>query len=103
MDLHLTRGYLGIGIRDGGWMASMLDFVTGGKTGLTLPAGFGSVVVINEDKAGKYLPTIVKHEEVHVIQQRTLGPFFPPLYGLGHLLYGYDNNPLEVQAKKHQQ
>ncbi|MFC2018020.1 RHS repeat-associated core domain-containing protein [Chloroflexota bacterium] len=108
VDLSFTRHSLGIRVNNGGWIANTMNSVSnmlGGPSdpaGVTLPAGCGSVVIINEDMARKYLPVTVEHEEVHVIQQRILGPLFLPVYGLGYLLYGYENNPLEVQAERYE-
>lgn len=39
------------------------------------------------------------HERRHLEQRRLLGPIlFELVYGAMHLLYGYENNPLEKDA-----
>lgn len=40
------------------------------------------------------------HERRHVAQQLVLGALFFPLYSLATAIYGYGNNPFEVDARK---
>ncbi|MFC2018022.1 RHS repeat-associated core domain-containing protein [Chloroflexota bacterium] len=110
MDLSFTRGLLGIRVNDGGWIAGTMNSISNqiihkDIKGVALPTFGTSLVIINEDLARKSpigLQGTVKHENIHVIQQQVLGLSFLPTYGLGHLLYGYDDNPLEVQAKNYE-
>jgi len=47
--------------------------------------------------------TLVEHEKIHIKQQIThLLIFFFIKYAIYHLIYGYDKNPFEVYAYKHQ-
>lgn len=41
-----------------------------------------------------------RHEAVHVAQQKRLGWRFYLTYAVYHYLYGYWDNPLEVEARK---
>jgi len=94
-------GYTMFLLEDEGWGATALDVATRGHPGITLPDPFGgpSLVVINENVSD--LPATKRHEEIHVMQQQVLGgPLFTALYFLAEELYGYWDNPFEVQANE---
>jgi len=47
--------------------------------------------------------TLIEHEKIHIKQQIThLWIFFFIKYAIYHVIYGYDKNPFEVYAYKHQ-
>lgn len=82
-------------------LATILDLATGGHPAITLPdplAGL-SLVLINTDIVGAALPLVERHEGIHDMQQDILGGlYFTTLYLLADILYGYDENPFELQA-----
>jgi len=45
----------------------------------------------------------VRHELRHTDQWLWLGPLFPPVYGVLRLFCGYIDNPLERDARAHEQ
>lgn len=45
---------------------------------------------------------MLDHEHRHVRQWAALGPLFPVVYGLLLLMFGYRDNPLEVDARAHE-
>ena len=51
--------------------------------------------IIVEHRASQWT---VDHETRHVCQWDALGPLFPVVYGIMHLWFGYDDNPLEMDA-----
>lgn len=44
----------------------------------------------------------VAHELRHVWQWYVLGPLFPIVYGVGMIACGYERNPLELDARRHE-
>jgi hypothetical protein len=97
-----AKGYTEVDVSEGGWVAKGLNVVTGsigGAGGITLPTPRGSLMIIREQLYNATsLPFVRAHEEIHVVQQQVLGASFIPVYFLGNALYGYNENPLEVQA-----
>ena len=103
VELNPARGYVGVQVSEGGWVARTLEATTGGLAGaITLPVAgpSGSVVIVREELfTPEELETVTRHEEIHVTQQHMLGPLFLPLYFLGSAVHGYEDNPFEVQAR----
>jgi hypothetical protein len=46
-------------------------------------------------------PQIALHERRHAAQALALGPLYLPAYLLFSILWGYQNNPMEVDARAH--
>ncbi len=44
-------------------------------------------------------PRVITHELRHVAQWEALGLLFPVAYGLCWVVFGYENNPFEVDAR----
>jgi len=58
------------------------------------------IIVRQEIFQPEEIPLIVDHERVHIYQQRVLGPYFLPAYGLASLVtWSYDNNVFEIMAR----
>jgi len=55
-------------------------------------------IFIAEEKS-RHNDTLIRHEKIHFHQQLELLFVFQwILYGIFHLIYGYDNNPFEREA-----
>lgn len=63
-----------------------------GWAGHAMP--FAIVLRISDDN-------IVRHELRHTDQWLLFGPLFPVVYGALRLLYGYERNPLEADARRY--
>lgn len=104
IDINLCPGlgYTELDVSGTGWIARALERATGGHPAITLPLGgtLGqtSLEIINSDAAN--FAALQRHEPVHVVQEAVLGPAFVPLYFLGNALYGYNQNPFELQADR---
>lgn len=48
-------------------------------------------------------PRVETHERRHVWQSLLLGPLYLPVYGLLWLLYGYEQHPMERDARAHEE
>lgn len=69
-------------------------WIDGGWEGLALPHA-----IIIFPPAG---PGDLSHENRHIDQWFLLGPLFPMVYGILHLIYKYKDNPLEDDAEEHE-
>jgi hypothetical protein len=78
--------------------------VAGRLSGMGAPAAavtLGDAILVHPDIA--ITPRLLRHELAHVRQWRKQPLLFPLRYVLGHLRYGYHDNPFEVEARAAEQ
>lgn len=69
-------------------------------SGMRAPAAavtLGDAILVHPDVA--ITPRLLRHELAHVRQWRKEPLLFPVRYALGHLRYGYYDNPFEIEAR----
>jgi hypothetical protein len=86
----------GVGVYRNKWIpvfAGMLSGMRSHAAAVTL----GDAILVHPDV--DITPRLLRHELEHVKQWRAQPLLFPVRYALGHLRYGYDDNPFEVEAR----
>ena len=66
-------------------------------------AWFPNLAVVSSRLSGDELKRVESHEQIHLIQQKELG-YLKWLfqYVVWHFVFGYSNNPFEVDAREFQ-
>ena len=104
VDINVSIGCAEVFVDEGHWIANTLkSFYDVGRNGAGGFTPTGNMVIIRDLlHTQQQLTRTQTHEGVHIIQHQELGVAFYPIYFLGNALYGYRNNPLEVQARKYE-
>lgn len=81
------------------WLAKLFNYFFGDGGEYAVTIGQTTYYSCNR---GKVLsdPQWVRHENVHKQQWRRMGWKFLPAYLWFQVRYGYDKNPLEIEARK---
>ena len=86
----------GVGVYRNKWIPVVAGVLSGMRSHAAAVT-LGDAILVHPDVP--ITPRLLRHELAHVKQWQAQPLLFPVRYALGHLRYGYDDNPFEVEAR----